>query len=203
MNGIQCCFLEEVGRTRRSLRRYVSSANAHRHACPGPMGYHDSMTLLDVVEGNAATRDHLVDDVIPRDHPLWPKACQCGYAFADGDEWQVFTESLWCRTDTGQVMTLREAPPGAMWWADWNTWDVGPDGRCLMVRCPDGHDWTVDAEASNCTRKGDRSHKCWCRHGEPPLVTVDKNGDTCGAGAGSILTPKWHGFLRGGVLVPC
>jgi hypothetical protein len=34
-------------------------------------------------------------------------------------------------------------------------------------------------------------------------LTVDKNGDTCAAGAGSILTPAWHGFLRNGELVAC
>lgn len=200
--GTRCCFLEPSGRMRRSLRRYVSSGDVTRR-CQGPMGYHDASTVLDVIEGEEASRDWRPGDSIPGDHPLWPKGCSCGYEFTAADPLQVYTERFYRRADTGQEITLRDAPPGAMWWADWNTWDVGPDGRCLMVRCPDGHDWTVDAEASNCTRKGDRSHKCWCRHGEPPLVTVDKNGDTCGAGAGSILTPKWHGFLRGGVLVPC
>lgn len=46
-----------------------------------------------------------------------------------------------------------------------------------------------------------RPHKCWVREGVPPRLTVGKNGVTCGAGAGSILTPKWHGFLRDGKLV--
>jgi hypothetical protein len=27
---------------------------------------------------------------------------------------------------------------------------------------------------------------------------VDKNGNTCAAGAGSIITGKWHGFLHNG-----
>jgi hypothetical protein len=72
-----------------------------------------------------------------------------------------------------------------------------------MVRCPDGHDWCVDSEASNCTRKNEEHH-CWVRHGYPPEcnVTVDKNDpNTCHAGAGSIQTPGWHGFLRDGILV--
>ena len=48
-----------------------------------------------------------------------------------------------------------------------------------------------------------RPHKCWVRHGDPRtgIVTVDKNGVTCGAGAGSIATRGWHGFLREGMLV--
>lgn len=30
---------------------------------------------------------------------------------------------------------------------------------------------------------------------------VAKNGLTCAAGAGSIATPNWHGYLRHGELV--
>lgn len=79
----------------------------------------------------------------------------------------------------------------------------GEDGIYLMVRLPDGHDWAVDSEASNCTKPGE-PHHCWIRHGDPRecRVTVDKNGDTCAAGAGSIASPNWHGFLQNGVLVP-
>ncbi|HEX3800262.1 MAG TPA: hypothetical protein VH413_16320 [Verrucomicrobiae bacterium] len=51
----------------------------------------------------------------------------------------------------------------------------------------------------------DDKHRCWTRRGEPPNVTVGKSefGPTCGAGAGSIIVPGWHGFLRNGVLEPC
>jgi len=48
-----------------------------------------------------------------------------------------------------------------------------------------------------------RPHKCWVRHGEAPNIHVDKNGVTCGAGAGSIGTPKYHGFLHNGHLTNC
>lgn len=64
-------------------------------------------------------------------------------------------------------------------------------------------DWEVDGRASNCTKKDDNVHKCWCRHGDAPNVTVDKNGNTCAAGAGSILVDGWHGFLRNGYLEEC
>lgn len=45
-------------------------------------------------------------------------------------------------------------------------------------------------------------HKCWVRHGDPKTgsVHVDKDGVTCGAGAGSILSGSYHGFLHGGYL---
>lgn len=48
-----------------------------------------------------------------------------------------------------------------------------------------------------------RPHKCWVRHGEAPNIHVDKNGVTCGAGAGSIAVPSYHGFLHNGHLTDC
>lgn len=76
-----------------------------------------------------------------------------------------------------------------------------PCDRHLAVVTPDGHWWDVDSRAKNCTLPNDKTHRCWVRHGEPPNVTVDKAGATCSAGAGSIQTPDWHGFLRDGQLV--
>lgn len=109
-------------------------------------------------------------------------------------------DSLWRRTDTGEEKTLRDFEPGAMWFADWlNDWHCGPDGRCLVVKTPGG-DWVVDSRASNCGLPDDNEHKCWIRHGEAPNITVDKNGKTCTAGAGSIQCRNYHGFLRNGFL---
>lgn len=132
--------------------------------------------------------------------------CSCGRAGC-GDREIV----LWRRLDTGEIGDKESFPAGAMWFAPWYT-DVyvGLDGRCLVVRTPGG-EWIVDSEASNCTRKGDKTHRCWLRHGEAPDVTVDKDGpNTCAAGAGSILMTKaggcqadYHGFLRGGYLESC
>ena len=39
--------------------------------------------------------------------------------------------------------------------------------------------------------------------GRRGALTVDNKGDTCAAGAGSSLTPAWHGFLRNGELIAC
>lgn len=121
---------------------------------------------------------------------------------------------LWKRAGTGEVKELRDFGPGAMWFATWMDQEAkGPEGQTrygwnwdnqftppLIVRLPGGCDWDVDSRASNCTMKEDRLHRCWIRHGEPPNVTVDKRGLTCGAGAGSILTDNYHGFLQNGVL---
>jgi hypothetical protein len=82
-------------------------------------------------------------------------------------------------------------------------WHFGMDGRILNVVCPGGFMWAIDTYCSNCTRR-DEPHSCWCRHGEPPFVTVNKipnpGETTCQAGGGSIQSDNWHGFLTEGVL---
>lgn len=98
-----------------------------------------------------------------------------------------------CRYDT--------LPIGAMWDAPWKR-RKGPDGRAIYVMIPGNYPWFIDGRCSNCNMMNDTVHYCWVRHGEPPDLTVDKNGDTCKAGAGSIDVPGWHGFLRNGFLVP-
>lgn len=66
--------------------------------------------------------------------------------------------------------------------------------------------WNIEGRASNCTMKDDPHHRCWVRHGTVgERVTVDKNGRTCGAGAGSFFmgpNNSWHGFIRDGMLTP-
>jgi hypothetical protein len=118
---------------------------------------------------------------------------------------------LWRRTDTGEEFShLADVPVGGMWFAHWyeNFWhpQLGP-GKNLIVKTPGG-DWHIDSNCNNCTIPDDASqekHHCWILHGTPPEITVDKNGVTCGAGAGSILTAngKYHGFLRNGYLEGC
>jgi hypothetical protein len=105
----------------------------------------------------------------------------------------------------------------------------GPDGKSIMVITPGGG-WMIDGRASNCDSpckhcgvpykdhkneisgqslpaanscdqyEDSRPHKCWVRHGQLPLITVDKDGITCGAGSGSILIGEYHGFLKNGEL---
>lgn len=114
--------------------------------------------------------------------------------------------TIWQRADTKEELgTMGDIPPGAMWRATWledlgSGWWKGPDGQVWIVKTPGG-DWNIDSRASNCTMKDDNAHRCWVRHGTPPELTVDKNGLTCNAGAGSIQAGNWHGFLRNGFLV--
>jgi hypothetical protein len=73
-------------------------------------------------------------------------------------------------------------------------------GQHLYAVCPNGGWWDVDSRASNCSKKDDRKHRCWVRHGNPARgeLDVDKNGGvTCAAGAGSIQCGNYHGFVQG------
>lgn len=131
----------------------------------------------------------------------WPKACgECGAVFDEEDPRQVFSEEIYVDAQ-GKEYALADNVPGMMYDARW-LHDVkgflGPDGRSLHVVCPDGHAWCIDSRAKNCTMPKDENHKCWIRHGDPPKITVDKQGVTCSAGAGSIDTGAYHGFLRDG-----
>lgn len=217
-NRIRCCFLEPTDRVRQALRRYSSSGTGVScPAMPGAFSYHSAEAPIE--DAPAIEREDGVlingsqkEVVYYATDPRWPTHCACGYAFAEDDPRQLFVERIYRRADTGAEMTLRAAPAGAMWYAPWlgDSWhpQLGP-GKMLVVRLPDGTDWEPDMQARNCTIPDDRGmerHHCWVLHGTPPDLTADKNGVTCQAGAGSILSPShsaWHGFLREGYLEPC
>lgn len=193
--GVKCFYMEPTDKTRISLRRYVPSSEDE---CPAEgQSYHTTKNPIDTVEGEdigASGKGNYEGD------ERWPDRCKCGYEYQEGDKWQVFTETLYERQDTGELVTIHDAPPGAMWNAHWMQYE-GPDGRCLTVKLPNGRHWMIDSRASNCDRPDDDDHQCWPRKGEPPNITVDKDfGDTCGAGAGSIQAGDYHGFLRDGEL---
>jgi ribosomal protein S26 len=134
----------------------------------------------------------------------WPTQCdKCGAAVPQEAAKQVFELEIYV-DDAGKQHSIRDAVEGMMWDAWWmGKGYEGPDGKCLCVVCPGGHQWMIDGPASNCTMKEDRgpfdsAHRCWVRHGELPKITVDKNGRTCSAGGGSIQTSNYHGFLQNG-----
>jgi hypothetical protein len=169
-----------------------------------------------------ATGQHLGTHDVPFDFAPFPDAAQiaesdwaamqcarCGQAAPPDANRQVFTEHLW---DTSSGLL----EPGCLYhpvWFEDEHWPHirNPDGTLhlhAVLGC--GCTWDIDAQASNCTRPGDRSHKCWVRHGDPmdPQGSVpfhvDKQGETCAAGAGSIICScgAYHGFLHHGQLTP-
>jgi hypothetical protein len=207
MGRIPCFLLEPTERVRVKLRRF--SRNNTPDCCsayPGKYSYHSASTPLceEPIERNE--EGSIINGLKPipaHDDPRWPLTCTCGYAFQESDAWQRFDEQLWRRADTGEEMTIAEAPAGAMWEAPWLDRFHVPQGKHnLMVKTPGG-DWAIDSQANNCTMPDDHKqekHHCWIRHGEAPTVTVDKSGVTCGAGVGSIATERYHGFLHNGYL---
>lgn len=214
---IKVFWIEPTDRERQWLRRY---SYPRRCAAKPDQG---CGAKFELGEGDVLyTRDGYIDGsrrkpMPPKTDPRWPKVCQaCAQPFEERDEFQLFTKQIYVRPDTGFRCTIEDAPPGACWDAWWISerkkdcptgcgYMVGPDRRSLVVKCPDGHDWMIDARASNCGSPKDDTHHCWVRHGRPEDGTlhVDKAGNTCTAGAGSIQTPKWHGFLHGGHLTNC
>jgi hypothetical protein len=188
---IRCFLLEPTGRTVRALRRYISSSS-ERKCTPGGFGYCNASVPLDVLDGTG----HASGDNLPHDDPRWPVACaHCGRPFEPGDEWQVFHEHEMRRSDTGELTTIRKAPAGAMWFADWLAGHCeGADQKArrpgqphLIVKTPAG-DWDVDGPSSN--------GNGWTRDGAAPTVTANP----------SILIDRssnYHGWLRNGHLVEC
>lgn len=216
-------WCEPTGLVRVSLRRFTfgvypetDDGNKADHvACPAmrvdDRGYQQGHGCSLVILESAPRR--MSDDGYYLPWPVdefredqWPTTCEaCGEACADGWYRQA-NQDEWYRADGVGQWTQRDLPVGAMFDASWLR--KGPDGIGLMVVCPPGglgDHWAVDARASNCGLSDDDDHYCWCRHGNPRSepVTVDKECVTCVAGAGSIQTGSWHGFLRSGQLVEC
>lgn len=114
---------------------------------------------------------------------------------------------------TGEETTSNKLPVGALW-ASYRCPGAGPndyppvgaDGLSIYCMTLEGHAWLIEGRASNCTKPDDNAHRCWVRHGTVgDRLTVDKNGLTCAAGAGSFFMGKkneWHGFLRNGRMTP-
>lgn len=214
-DAVQTFWVEPTDEIAWGLRRYTADSTSFD--CSG--NYHDALNYVDRAPAqftvDATGRRSLQAHVsgVVHDDPRWPVKCRnCDYLFTEHDRWQDWQELVYRRPDTGQEYVLHSdagagvlgapsAPPGAMRDAWWMPFDRQPDGIYLQVRLPNGHDWAVDSRASNCTRP-DAPHQCWVRHGDPRTepITVDKNGDTCAAGAGSILSGDYHGFLINGIL---
>lgn len=190
--NIKCFLLRPTGADREYLRRYARDAVTPK--CSGRYGYHNAMVEI----GTSPEGTHI--EPPPHDHPKWPRKCDhCDYLFDEQDYWQLFRQHLFLRSDlpaSEGLTTIEDAPPGAMWLADWYGTDHGsahflamPEeirrrGH-LIVKCPGGHEWDVDSPASNGSG--------WTRRGDPPMVTATP----------SILTPEYHGFLTNGELVGC
>jgi hypothetical protein len=187
---MKAVFAQEIG-TRVSLRKYWGDKE-----CDGWI-HNAKFFLWDIPD--KINENHFGGD--PEDYPeeLWQvlRCEKCGQPAPADAKRQVNNQRLY-DTPSGKP------EPGSIYWADWYPdnmfWD-NHKGPHLLAVLPNGWIWVIDSRASNCTLPEDRLHRCWCRHGEVPDITVDKNGITCSAGAGSISGGDWHGFLRNGEFV--
>lgn len=207
---IECFVVKETRLYDVYLRRFASTTAP----CPITGGYHNSEALLSagVYVEEVLTYDSHTNKVSSGDRynhhsPHWNNTCECGYEFNPNDDWQYNPRVLYA-DPAGKLSTLKDQPPGAMWRLTWleNRGDAqwcGGDGQAWNVRLPGGRDWAIDGRANNCTNPQENTHRCWCRHGVAPKFTVNKLGNTCEAGAGSIISGDYHGFLTDGFLVRC
>lgn len=204
---IKCFWMVPLEKCRYWARTYEPTEDS-QPKCPVTGSFHNASVLMG--DGEMEYYDHSSGNKFLRmkDEPdppwnTYPKVCDCGYTFTRAATRHVLHRQLYKRADTGEEVTVEEAPVGAMWNSWWyGKWAQGSDGMSLTVKTPGG-EWVIDNRCSNCTLPDDNVHKCWVRHGEPPNITVDKNGVTCSAGGGSIAQPGYHGFLRAGYLEEC
>lgn len=191
---IECFFLSPTEFKQISLRRYKGVPQGTPKCPASGLGYHNAQVVVlpqfepegdDVDVGLLEHKDY------PRDDPRWPKTCPCGYEFQEDDSWQVNIRTLYSSPEMNGLVTIDDAPVGAMWDAWW--YDTkGPDGRCIVVRTPGG-DWIVDYSC--------KDGKGWTRTGEPPKITASPS---IGIGLNDKGQPwKYHGWLRNGVLEEC
>lgn len=189
MTAITCFLLTPTLRARRSLRRYQPGPCG----AGGPYSYHNAHgPALD--NSSDPEEVSITDSRPPKGYEAhaWPEKCEiCGAAFGEGSTFQVQIDRLYQASDGRGVFTLKDAPHGAMWFADWLTGHhrgnyhrtQRGDGPHLIVKTPGG-EWDIDAPSSN-------GPDGWTRTGEAPNITARP----------SIVMPNgYHAFLTAGVL---
>lgn len=195
-------FAREIG-LRGYLRIYW---NDKTNPCKDS-SYHNSMKHIrdiDNIYTTVPTAESIFGNKEDFTAEQWGTCCDtCGAPVpSDGSSnYQVFSKRLY---DTASG----ELEPGCLFYSPWydDIYWSNQNTPTLCAILPNGTHWTIDGRASNCTRPDDKTHRCWVRHGNPEeanTMHVDKNGDTCSAGAGSIIGGDWHGFLHHGVFVEC
>lgn len=197
---------------------YVGTTCKCHQTCPntygtGRPGCHNAYTFLRDVPELSAWKAFGNREDYPAEQ--WPTQCKhCGAPVPSPE--QLVKQVGWTGIQMNhQVSSSRlynspsgEPENGDMFESTWHDacdcpyWD-NCNGIHLQVILPNGVHWDVMSRASNCTLKEERTHRCWVIQGsyKDGTITVDKNGHTCSAGAGSIDVPGWHGFLRDGNLV--
>lgn len=221
-------FIREYGR-RADLRVYWGD-DCPNCIGKGSLGYHNARFQIgEVADPNDQEVGGELADY-PRTDPRWPTKCddcpaavpptpppvlcECGCGeekIADGaPRYHIFRTTLF--TDDKGWIGIPQ--PGDLFWVGYYHTSDGVcfgkwtncSGQHLVCVLPNGDWWDTGSRASNCTMREDTTHRCWVVNGDPrkgELVTVNKASATCAAGAGSIISGNYHGFLTNGKLTSC
>lgn len=168
----------------------------YTYDAPGPCSVHGERHKAEKLFPGIADGEALPEDRLTAD-------CACGFHFAD---WETGHGTPRYRRLADGTEIRGRLPPGALYVAELmkrqDGWEFkGADGLNVVCVLPNGSHWYIDSRASNCTLPQDNVHRCWVRHGtRGGVIHVDKNGHTCAAGAGSIQSGDYHGFLHNGEL---
>ena len=126
---IRCVFLAPTDQVEMTLRRFFYGSLSSK-CDQTKTGCHDAEAVIGRDSQANVTNVH--GDSWPHADPRWPKACACGFEFGSIGEWQFNPHRLFRRSDNGELVTLGNAPIGAMWFAPWYSEDCpdlqGPDG---------------------------------------------------------------------------
>jgi hypothetical protein len=200
---IRCFLLEPTPVAARWLRRYESGDCPEMPGVKPGYRYHNTLARIadDEVRRDPDGTLSISPSSWPEEDDRWPTRCRCGHVFTGSAEQQLFWVQMYRGPDgklysihASELPAVERAPAGAMWFADWMPYSKGPDGRCLVVRCPadpDGSgvsDWMPDGPSLT------NPAPAWQRTGEPPRVTVTPS---------IFVSPPagFHGFLTAGELV--
>lgn len=159
-----------------SIRR-----SAPQSYCTLPPGQHQASADVGRAQWPPANRNGEPIAVMDGYLRRAPLACRCGYLFGPDDPIEGYRHRLY--TDRRPVHEggwrgiLADAPPGALWLADWypESWR-GPDGHCLVLQLPDLTAFVLDAPYGLAGE--DLGLDRYRRTGEPPELTVDREVDT-------------------------
>lgn len=121
------------------------------------------------------------------DDPRWPERCACGYVFRAEDGRQEWRTRLYQRSDNGELVTISDAPAGALYdshFRDHEGYQRNGAGMSIVCKTPAG-EWLIDGPANN--------GPGWKRTGKLPDISV-----TPSIGIGR--PQRMHGWLRNGWL---
>lgn len=182
----------ETGQYERMLRRFVWRLEPT--TCTSPEGYHQASTILGRV--GEAEKQMVHGDTWPHDDARWPAQCSCGYAFTEGDQWQLNDNRIFRLPNGTEFVSWGSfghcAPPGTMIRAHWydefvrKQFALGELTESWVIALPDGGEWLTTQRASG--------GEYWTVTGTPPNITAHPS-------IWHNSPHGWHGWVKNGALV--